>query len=187
MKKDWNKAILEQYAEKHNSKAANIKAIIFDVDGVLTDGGIIYDTHGNELKKFNVKDGQIFSALQKARIITGAITGRNAAMVARRCDELGVDFHFHGVADKAVHYENVKLEFRLRDEEIAYIGDDLMDLPIINRCGLSACPSDAMPYVKAAVHLQLSKKGGQAVFREFAEYILAAKGLMADIIDEYNY
>ncbi len=90
-------------------KAKNIKAIIFDIDGVMTDGGIIYDDRGLEYKRYNVKDGQIISHLKRLGFIVGAITGRESDVVKNRCKELKLNFHKHGVKDKLVEYKNLKM------------------------------------------------------------------------------
>jgi len=165
-------------------KAAKIKLLITDVDGVLTDGGVIYDDHYLELKKFNVKDGLIVKVLQQHGIKIGAITGRNSPVVRSRCKELGFDFHYHGVRDKGEKLEEVLEDFDIALEECAYIGDDLIDLPIIVRVGLSVAPLDALPYVKEEVDLISSLPGGRGVFREVGDLILSAKGLLETIIHQ---
>lgn len=154
----------------------NIRAIITDVDGVLTDGGIIYDNQLNELKRFNAKDGMIVRPLQELGFIVGAITGRESEVVRRRLNELKFDFHFHGIGKKIEKYEAIKVRFGLQDQEIAYIGDDVNDLPIIAQCGLSACPADAVTWVQERVKVVLPTKGGQAAFRAFAELIVFEQG-----------
>ena len=165
-------------------KAKKIKAIVFDVDGVLTDGGIIYDNSGMEIKRFNVKDGQIITHLKKVGIIVGAITGRDSQVVKNRCEELKLDFHYHGSSDKLIQYEKIKNTYNLNDEEIAYIGDDIIDLSILTRCGLSSTPSDARVYMKENVDLVLPSSGGNGVLRDLADYILEAQGLLKDIIQK---
>ncbi len=165
-------------------KAKNIKAILFDVDGVLTDGGIIYDDNGIEYKRYNVKDGQIISHLKKYGFVVGAITGRESDVVKNRCIELKLDFHKHGVKDKLVEYENFKNEHSLQDNQIAYIGDDIIDLSILVRCGLSATPNDAREYIKDEVDIVTDTKGGEGVLRDIADYILDAHGLLEKLIKE---
>lgn len=160
----------------------DIKAIIFDVDGVLTDGGIIYDNSGIEIKRFNVKDGQIISHLKKAGFLVGAITGRDSQVVKNRCEELKLDFHYHGSSDKLVQYEAIKKEYKLEDKEIAYMGDDIIDLSILTRCGLSATPNDARDYIKERVDFIAPSKGGDGALRDLADFILDGQGLLNDII-----
>ncbi len=165
-------------------KAKNIKAIVFDVDGVLTDGGIIYDNSGMEIKRFNVKDGQIISHLKKAGFVVGAITGRDSQVVKNRCKELKLDFHYHGSSDKLVQYEKIKENYALKDAEIAYIGDDIIDLSILSRCGLSATPNDARSYMKENVDFVIPSKGGDGVLRDLADFILNEQGLLESIIKQ---
>lgn len=163
-------------------KCKNIKAIICDVDGVLTDGGIIYDNDGKEYKKFNVKDGQIIKHLKQAGVLVGAITGRDSPVVRFRCTELKMDFHYHGSKEKWRHYEEVKQTFNLRDEEILYIGDDIIDLSVFARCGVTVAPADALPYVKEEADYVTLAEGGKGVLREAGDIVLSAKGLLKDII-----
>jgi 3-deoxy-D-manno-octulosonate 8-phosphate phosphatase (KDO 8-P phosphatase) len=165
-------------------KAQNIKAILFDVDGVLTDGGIIYDDTGLEYKRYNVKDGQIISHLKRLGFIVGAITGRESDVVKNRCIELKLDFHKHGVKDKLVEYANFQKEYNLKDVQIAYIGDDIIDLSIMVRCGLSATPSDARTYMKENVDIVTDTKGGEGVFRDIADYILESQNLLEKLIND---
>lgn len=164
-------------------KAQNIKAILFDVDGVLTDGGIIYDDTGLEYKRYNVKDGQIISHLRKLGFVIGTITGRESDVVKNRCIELKLDFHKHGVKDKLVEYENFKTEYKLEDSQIAFIGDDIIDLSILVRCGLSATPNDTRDYIKNEVDIVTSSKGGQGVFRDIADYILDSQNLLKTLLE----
>lgn len=167
-------------------KAQKIRAIFFDVDGVLTDGGIIYDNTGNEIKRFNVKDGQIISHLKRHGFVVGAITGRDSQVVKNRCIELKLDYHEHGVGDKLATYEDAKSRFNLTDEEIAYIGDDIIDIPVLVRCGLSAAPADARDYIKKRVDLVMDTRGGEGVLRDFADLILDAQGKLQQIIQHFE-
>ncbi len=165
-------------------KAKKIKAILFDVDGVLTDGGIIYDDNGLEYKRYNVKDGQIISHLKRLGFKVGAITGRESDVVKNRCVELKLDFHKHGVKDKLLEYTAFKEKYELSDEQIAYIGDDIIDLCILVRCGLSATPNDARSYMKESVDIVTASKGGEGVFRDIADYILESQGLLEELIKQ---
>jgi len=165
-------------------RAKTIKAILFDVDGVLTDGGIIYDDKGLEYKKYNVKDGQIISHLKRLGFIVGAITGRESDVVKNRCSELKLDFHKHGVKNKLIEFKNFKKEFNLNDCEVSYIGDDIIDLSILTRCGLSVTPADARVYIKENVDIVTSSKGGEGVFRDLADYILESQNLLLKLIEQ---
>ena len=172
------------YSEKTIEQARKIKAIVFDVDGVLTDGGIVYDNAGMEFKRFNVKDGQIIKYLKQAEIYTGVITGRDSLVVRNRCEELKIDKHYHGIKNKLDTYQKLKEKWQLADEQIAYVGDDINDLPVLVRCGLSCTPNDGHYKVKERVGLVLKSKGGEGVLRELADLVLEAQNRYEDIIKE---
>ncbi|NMM48063.1 KdsC family phosphatase [Marinigracilibium pacificum] len=165
------------------SSARKIKVVLFDVDGVLTDGGIIYDNSGMEYKRFHVRDGQIIRFLKESSITVGAITGRNSVVVKNRCEELKLDFHFHGVKNKLDTFKKIKLDYKVSDEEICFIGDDVIDLPILTRVGFSATPADAPDYMDNYVDYRCIKKGGYGVLREVADLILLSQGKLHDILE----
>ena len=169
--------ILSRYSKEQIKKASLIKAIFFDVDGVLTDGKIIYDETGKEIKTFHVKDGLIISYLKKAGILTGAISGRESAAVTKRCAELKIDFCHQGIVDKAMVFEKLLAHYKLKSKEVAFIGDDLNDLPVFKVAGLAVCPADTYDYIKARVDLVTTAKGGEGVVREVADLVLEAKGM----------
>lgn len=158
-------------------KASKIDIIITDVDGVLTNGGIILDSSGLELKQFNVKDGQICSILKKNNIKYGVITGRKSPMVIKRCEELSFDFIYQGISDKVEILNDIKNKYKISYESIAYIGDDINDLGVIEKVGLSATPNDAFYYVREKSDYITSRNGGHGAFREFAELILKSKNI----------
>lgn len=164
-------------------KARSIKVLITDIDGVLTDGGIIYDDNGIEYKKYNVKDGLIVQHLRKAGFLVGAITGRTSPVVESRCEELKFDFHYHGIKDKGRKLAEVLEIMEVAVEEVAFIGDDLIDLPVMSRVGLVFAPADALPYVKGVAHYTSSFAGGQGVFREIADILLHSKGQLVPLIE----
>lgn len=176
------KEVLGKYTKEQIKKAANIKALFFDVDGVLTDGGIIYDDTGCETKKFNVKDGYIVSHLKKAGILVGIITGRESKVVSNRAAELKLDFCHQGIMDKHAVFEKLVEFHKLKRKQVAYIGDDINDLKTLQACGLSACPADAPDYVKNKVDIITKAKGGEGVAREISDLILASKGLLDKIL-----
>jgi 3-deoxy-D-manno-octulosonate 8-phosphate phosphatase (KDO 8-P phosphatase) len=178
------KEILERYPKDLIKKASQIKALFFDVDGVLTDGRIIYDDTGKEIKHFNVKDGYIISHLKKAGILVGIITGRDSKVVSNRAAELKLDFCHQGITDKHSVFEKLVDFYKLKKKQVAYVGDDINDLRTLSACGLSSCPADALRYVKSRVDMITEVKGGQGAVREVADLILAAKGLMEKIIEE---
>lgn len=177
--------ILQKYSDQIISKASKVKTLIFDVDGVLTNGGIIYTNQGDELKVFNVKDGQIIQHLLKNNILVGAITGRSSELVQRRCSELKLDFFYQGIKDKYACLEEIMSKHKIDQSEVAYIGDDIIDLKIISNCGLGVAPADALEYVQSAADLVAQAPGGKGVVREVGDLILASKGLLEQIVDNY--
>lgn len=176
------KEVLGKYSKEQIKKAAQIKAIFFDVDGVLTDGKIIYDDTGREIKEFSVKDGYIISHLKKAGIVVGIITGRESKTVSHRAAELKLDFCHQGIVDKYAVFEKLLAFHKLKKKEVAYVGDDINDLKVLSNCGLSACPADAMSYVKNRVEIVTEAKGGKGVLREVSDLVLAAKGELDKIL-----
>ena len=121
---------MKELGQNIRDKAQQISCVITDVDGVMTDGSIIFDNAGMEYKQFNVKDGQVIQHLKASKIIIGVITGRDSQVVRNRCSELSMDFHFHGVKEKGITLAQVLKKYRLRLSQVAYIGDDINDLPI---------------------------------------------------------
>lgn len=176
------KEVLGKYSRDQIKKAAQIKAIFFDVDGVLTDGKIIFDDTGRETKQFNVKDGYIISHLKKAGILVGIITGRESKVVSNRAAELKLDFCHQGIIDKYAVFEKLIQFHKLKRKEVAYIGDDINDLKVMESCGLSACPADALDYVKNRVDIVTMSNGGQGVAREVSDLVLAAQGILDKIL-----
>ena len=158
------------------------KLILTDIDGVWTDGGMYYDQQGNELKKFNTSDSAGVLFARALGIKVGVITGEETAIVERRCGKLGVDFLFQGVKDKLAVAERLCSHLGISMEEVAYAGDDIGDMALLKAAGISAAPSNAPGYVKAAACITLQKAGGEGAFREFVEYIVT--GVMHVSIDE---
>ncbi len=170
------KQILDRYTKEQVKKASQVNAIFFDVDGVLTDGKIIYDDSGREIKEFNVKDGLIISYLKKAGIIVGAISGRESEAVSKRCAELNLDFCHQAILDKGSVCEKLMTHYKLKSKQVAFIGDDINDLPVFKKVGFTICPADAMFYLHNRVDLVTFTKGGKGVLREVADLVLAARG-----------
>jgi 3-deoxy-D-manno-octulosonate 8-phosphate phosphatase (KDO 8-P phosphatase) len=176
------KKILEKYTKEQIKAAAGIKAVFFDVDGVLTDSRIIYDETGKEIKNFNVKDGQIIAHLKRTGIIVGAISGRDSAVTTKRANELKLDFCHQGIVDKLDVVERVAVQYKLKKKQIAYIGDDIIDLPVFEVVGLAVCPRDAFDYVQDRADLISAYKGGQGVLREVGDLVLSARGEFEKIL-----
>jgi 3-deoxy-D-manno-octulosonate 8-phosphate phosphatase (KDO 8-P phosphatase) len=158
-------------------KAAKIRLVLLDVDGVLTDGGIIIDDRGVESKRFNVRDGQGITLLIRSGIKVGLLTGRYSNIVRRRAKELGVAIVHQGVKDKVEIYERIRRKIKLRDEQIAYVGDDILDLPVLRRVGLAIAVRDGWPGLKVAVDYVTETKGGMGAVREVSELVLKAQGV----------
>lgn len=157
-------------------RAARIKLLLLDVDGVLTDGGIILDDRGGETKRFDVRDGQGIALLLRAGIQVGFMTGRSSKIVQRRAKELGVRMVYQGVTDKAAAYDRIKTKTRLKDEEIAFIGDDLMDVPVLRRVGLALAVRDAWPGIRRFAHYISRSEGGRGAVREICDILLIVQG-----------
>jgi 3-deoxy-D-manno-octulosonate 8-phosphate phosphatase (KDO 8-P phosphatase) len=154
-------------------KAQRIKLLLTDVDGVLTDNGVYYGENGEVMKRFSIRDGMGVERLRKlCRIDTGIMTGELSPSVARRAEKLQITHLYLGVKDKLQRLNEVMRAHRLSWEEIAFIGDDVNDLEVLQRVGLSACPGDAMQAVREVVHYQCQERGGYGAFREFAEQII---------------
>ncbi len=166
--------------------ARKIKLLILDVDGVLTDGGIILDGRGNEFKSFHVRDGHGIKMLLKQGIVVALITGRQSKVVERRARELGITDVFQKCFKKSIAYGRLAEKYSLTDEEIAYAGDDIVDIPVLKKCGLPIAVADADESVKPFVKLITEKKGGRGAVREVCDFILKAKGMWGKIIDEYT-
>jgi 3-deoxy-D-manno-octulosonate 8-phosphate phosphatase (KDO 8-P phosphatase) len=172
------KELLEKYPKSLIKKASQIKALIFDVDGVLTDGKIIYDDTGREIKAFNVKDGLIIGHLRKAGIITGVISGRESAAVSKRASELQLDFCHQGIVDKGSVFLKLIEFYKLKKKDVMFAGDDINDLSILKIAGMAACPSDAPVYVKKYAEVVTAAKGGEGVIRELGDLLLASRGYL---------
>ncbi|MBU1365408.1 MAG: HAD-IIIA family hydrolase [Gammaproteobacteria bacterium] len=159
-----------------NTRAANIKLVAFDIDGVMTDGGLHYTDDGHELKTFNVQDGLGVVLLRRAGIKVAIITGRTSNVVNCRAKDLGVEHVFHGVGDKGAVSGQLLEQLGLQWSELAFMGDDLIDLPAMTRCGLAIAPANARPVVKERAHLVTAASGGKGAVREAIEFVLAAQG-----------
>lgn len=163
------------YGEYLEDKLRKIKALFMDSDGVLTDGGMYYSENGDEMKKFNAKDGMAVRLLNDMGIITGIITGETRQLIRDRSIKIGVKELFMGVEDKLEVIRNIKEKYGMDESEIAYIGDDINDLEVIKKVGFGAAVSDAMACVKDAADYIAYEKGGQGAVREIAEMILRAR------------
>lgn len=159
-------------------RAKNIRLVLADNDGVMTDTGVYYSEKGEAFKRFSIRDGMGVELLRKADVMTAIITGERSESVERRSEKLKLPYLYLGVNDKRAHLDKVLQETGLALDQIAYIGDDVNDLDAINvisRVGLTGAPGDAMPVVRRSVHYQCEVNGGDGAFREFAEWILGLR------------
>ena len=153
-----------------------IKLVLLDVDGTLTDGGIYRGNNGEELKRFNVKDGYAIVNAQKLGIEFGIITGRKSELVEIRSNELKIKYLYQGISEKTVILKEIMQKTGLKKEEIAYMGDDLNDILIMKQSGLTGAPKDAADEVIQIADFVSEKNGGSGAVREFVEYILKKDG-----------
>jgi 3-deoxy-D-manno-octulosonate 8-phosphate phosphatase (KDO 8-P phosphatase) len=169
-----------------HQRAAAIRLFVMDVDGVLTTGDIAYTADGDELKTFNIRDGLGIKLLQRAGIETAIITGRTSAIVERRARELGIAHVFQGQEDKRAAFDSLLQHTGLAAEAVAYIGDDLPDLPLIRRAGLGMTVALGDPRVCAAAHWISNCPGGRGAVREAAEFILQAQDKLGTLLAAYE-
>ncbi len=158
--------------------------IILDVDGVLTDAGLMIGHDGFEYMKFNVKDGAGIILARKLGYKFALITGRNTAIINRRAEILGIEDIYQNKLYKMDSYEDLLKKYKLKDEEVCYVGDDILDLPILMRAGFSAVPVDAVPDVKKYVDYVAKRKGGEGAVREVIDLILDGAGVKKKLIQD---
>lgn len=163
-------------SDEIKNKAKHIKILLTDCDGVLTDGGVYYGNDGEFLKKFNLKDGMGVERLRNlVQVSTGIITGEVSPSVLKRATKLQITELHLGIKNKGAILMQIMVNHNLTKEQIAYIGDDVNDIEIMQKVGLSACPADAISFTKNIADYICEKKGGDGCFREFAELIIASK------------
>lgn len=155
-------------------RARAVKLMIFDVDGVLTDGRIYLSDSGDEMKAFSTRDGQGMKLLQGNGVRLGLITARKSRVVERRALELGIDIVHQGISDKSSAFAEVLSGQRLHKSEVGYMGDDLADLPVLTRCGFAATVPAAPEALRSHVHYVTRAEGGNGAVREVCEFILTA-------------
>lgn len=172
--------------ERIAKAAGRIRLLIVDVDGVLTDGRIVLDNAGNELKFFHVRDGHGIKLLQRAGVEVAIVTGRESEVVNRRAAELGIKHVHQRSKNKLEAYESILRETGFSDEEVAYVGDDIVDLPVMKRVGFSAAVSDAEDYVKEAAMFVTERPGGKGAVREITDLILRAGGHWDEVTRRYD-
>jgi 3-deoxy-D-manno-octulosonate 8-phosphate phosphatase (KDO 8-P phosphatase) len=167
------------------ARAARIRLILFDIDGVLTDGKILLHADGTESKQFDIRDGILIVWAQRLGLTVGLLSARSSATTTERAAQLGITLIHQGVASKLGTYEEILRHQALSDAEVAYMGDDLLDLPVLARVGLSAAPSDAVEDVRGRVHWVSRSGGGNGAVRELLEVVLRAQGRWAELLASF--
>ena len=166
-------------------RASRIKLLLMDCDGVLTDGRLWLTDEGDEQKSFNTHDGLGLSLWHRAGLRSGIITGRSSGAVARRAQELGVEFVCQGNPDKTAAFEQLLQQAGVDENEVAFVGDDLPDIPIMNRAELAVAVADAVEEVRSVAHYVTRAEGGRGAVREVIEIILKSQGRWHYLVDAY--
>lgn len=170
-----------------SEKLKKIKLLIMDVDGVMTDGRIIMDDAGHETKNFNVRDGHGIKLLQRYGIPVALLTGRQSKVVTHRARDLEIKEVHQKVFNKKEVFEKILKKHKLSPDEAAFIGDDIVDIPVLKRVGFSVAVADADDMVKKSVHYVAKNKGGQGAVREVCEMILQAQGKWEEVASRYEF
>jgi 3-deoxy-D-manno-octulosonate 8-phosphate phosphatase (KDO 8-P phosphatase) len=168
-------------------KLKKIKLLILDVDGVMTDGRIIMDSEGHEIKNFDVRDGHGIKLLQRYGIKVAILTGRQSKVVEYRAKDLDIKDVYQKVFNKKEVFEKILRKHKLSANEVAYMGDDIVDIPVLKRVGFSAAVADAVDVVKKSVDYITKNTGGHGAVRELCEMILQAKGEWKEIAAKYEF
>lgn len=178
-------SVLKRLNAEVRARVERVKLLALDVDGVLTDGRLIYHDNGAESKAFDVRDGHGIKMLKQAGIETVLVSGRSSPSVDKRAADLGITAVEQGVRDKVAILDKVLSERRLKPEEVAFVGDDAVDLPVMNRVGFAVAVADASEYLFDAAHYVTLAPGGRGAVREVAELILGVQGIWDRIAGPY--
>ncbi len=166
-------------------KAKHIRLVIFDVDGVLTDGSLYLGDDGQEYKAFHSRDGHGMKMLQRSGVQIGIITGRTSKVVSLRMASLGVEHVHQGQLDKLPAYLEMRQQLGLSDEQVAFVGDDVVDMPVLLRVGLAVAVQDAHSLVKRHAHWQTPCRGGRGAARDVCELLMEAQGTLQPALQAY--
>jgi 3-deoxy-D-manno-octulosonate 8-phosphate phosphatase (KDO 8-P phosphatase) len=177
--------VLKEPSPENIEAAGKIKLIAFDVDGVLTDGKIQYISSGEEIKSFNVRDGHAIKLAIRGGLTVAVITGRDSNVVKRRCEELGIELLYQGIKEKRRSLDDIMERTGYKAHEIVFMGDDVVDLPVMAAVGLGCCPSDAAPEVLQRTDLVTVAPGGGGAARELIFFVLQAQGLLEGLMSRY--
>jgi 3-deoxy-D-manno-octulosonate 8-phosphate phosphatase (KDO 8-P phosphatase) len=168
------------------AKASRIRLLLFDVDGVLTDGGVVMHGDGSESKAFHIRDGAAIVWAQRAGLTVGILSARSSGATAHRAAQLAIRIVAQGVPSKLSAYEKIVRDAKVEDDAVAYMGDDLLDLPVLAKVGLSAAPSDAAAEVRERVDFVSAVPGGRGAARELIEMVLRAQKRWDDVLHQYT-
>lgn len=169
-------------------KAKNIRCLILDLDGVLTDAGIYLDNQGHESRRFNISDGMGIKLLQSLGFQVAVITGSSDQIVAKRMQQLGIEHFYTQAIYKLEPFEDLKAKLNLTNEQIAFMGDDYQDLVLLKQVGLSIAPANAIEYVRGRVDMVTDAKGGHGAVREVCEFFIGLHHKLEDIVNYFeNY
>jgi len=167
------------------ARAGKIRFVLLDVDGVLTDGRLFLFSDGSEGRTFHVRDGHGIRMGQRAGFHFGLLSGRESRVVADRAEELYITEVHQGILDKPERYAEIRERLGLPDEAMCYVGDDVVDVPVLRRVGLAVAPADAAPEAREAAHWVASQRGGEGVVREVVDLLLRAAGKWQSVTDRY--
>jgi 3-deoxy-D-manno-octulosonate 8-phosphate phosphatase (KDO 8-P phosphatase) len=173
-------------APELQERAARIRLVIFDIDGVLTDGRLFFDQAGQEYKGFHSRDGLGIKLLRKSGVETAVISGRYSASVEKRMDSLGVNHIYQGYQDKLPALEALCRELQLTTDQIAHVGDDLLDVPVLRRVGLAIGVNDSHPCILPYVHWLTPHPGGAGAARDVCDLIMQAQGTLEGVLAAHS-
>ena len=168
-----------------DSRIRGVRMILLDVDGVLTDGTVLMHGDGTESKAFHIRDGAALVWAMRSGLTVGLLSARASAATTQRAAQLGIRLVVQGIASKRAEYERVLTDAGLDDSAVAYMGDDLLDLPVLTRAGLAGAPADAAPDVRDRAHWVSTAPGGRGAVREFIELIMRGQGRWDEIVGNY--
>ena len=172
-------------ADEALARAARVRLMIFDVDGVLTDGTLYYSAQGEELKAFNIRDGQGMKLLAATGVRLAILSGRRSPALERRAVNLDIDLLYQGIDDKLAAFDELRTRLGLAPDDCGFVGDDLIDLPVLARCGFAASVADGAPEVLSRVHYVTRALGGRGAAREVCELVMRAQGTLAGALSRY--
>jgi 3-deoxy-D-manno-octulosonate 8-phosphate phosphatase (KDO 8-P phosphatase) len=174
-----------QVPQEIDARARAVRLLLFDVDGVLTDGRILLHADGTESKQYHIRDGTALVWARRAGLLTGLLSARTSMATTQRAQQLSISIVRQGVDDKLVAYREILEDQGLTDAEVAFMGDDWLDLPVLGQVGLACAPADAAPEVRARVHWVSRCGGGAGAVRELVEVVLRAQGRLQELLDRY--